>query len=207
MVFDQLEEVKDIQYDINRAAVWALLGYKKGKTKLPQRMVELVDSSFREAQEMICPIGAYIFRRIDKKKTEISLLATDTTIEGNSAQKLLRNSFAVILMAVTIGPELESRISQYAEEKQFEKSLVLDAIGSEAAEASINALNFYLLGLARQAKIRLTKRFSPGYGDLPLKFQKDLESEMAFERLGISVDSLFILTPRKTVTAIIGVEE
>jgi len=110
-------------------------------------------------------------------------------------------------MAVTIGSGLENLSSRYTKEKQFENALVLDTIGSEAAEASANALNSYLLTLARQAKNTLTRRFSPGYGDMPLEFQKDMFKELALGHLDIALDKKYILSPRKTVTAIIGVQE
>jgi len=110
-------------------------------------------------------------------------------------------------MAVTIGSGLENLTSRYTKEKQFKNALVLDTIGSEAAEASANALNSYLLTLARQAKNTLTGRFSPGYGDLPLFFQKDMFRELSLDSLNIVLDKKYILFPRKTVTAILGVEE
>ena len=207
MDFDRLHIVEDIQYSIDRKTVYSLLGYKKEKTKLPQKMFARVDLAFEEAEKWIDAKGVYIIRRIKEKGDPISLQGSATVIEGQSANNLLKNSFAVIFMAVTIGSGLEKLASRYTKEKQFENALVLDTIGSEAAEASANALNSYLLTLARQAKHTLTGRFSPGYGDMPLKFQKDMFKELALDRLSIILDKKYILFPRKTVTAIIGVEE
>ncbi len=207
MVFDQLKIEENIQYSIDKKAVYSLLGYKKEKTKLPQIMVDRVEKAFQDAERQIEAKGAYIIRRIKKKGDPITLQDTTTSLEGHSAANLLKNSFAVIFMAVTIGSGLENLAGLYTKEKQFENALVLDTIGSEAAEASANALNSYLLTLARQAKKTLTQRFSPGYGDLPLKFQKDMVKELSLEGLNIVLDKKFILFPRKTVTAILGVEE
>ncbi len=207
MVFNKLRIVGDIQYSIDKRAVYSLLGYKKDQTKLPQKMFDLVDLAFLEADKWIEAKGVYIIRRIKTKGEVITLQNSTTILEGHSAKNLLKNSFAVIFMAVTIGHGLENLISQYTEEKQFEKTLFLDTIGSEAAEASANALNNYLLTLARQAKNFLTSRFSPGFGDLPLFFQKDMFRELSLGSLDIVLDKKYFLSPRKTVTAIIGVEE
>ena len=207
MVFDRLKIEGNIQYSIDKKAVYSLLGYKKDRTKLPQKMADRVEKSFQDAEKLIEAKGAYIIRRIKKKGDLITLLDSTTSLEGFSAINLLKNSFAVIFMAVTIGPGLENLAGQYTKEKQFENALVLDTIGSEAAEASANSLNSYLLTLARQAKKTLTQRFSPGYGDLPLKFQKDMFRELSLDGLDIILDNKFILFPRKTVTAILGVEE
>lgn len=207
MDFDRLHIIGDIQYSIDRKTVYSLLGYKKDQTKLPQKMFDRIDLAFQEAEKLIETKGVYIIRRIKKKGDPIYLQGSPTTIWGHSAKNLLKNSFAVIFMAVTIGSGLEKLASQYTKEKQLEKALVLDTIGSEAAEASANALNSYLLTLARQAKNTLTKRFSPGYGDLLLTFQKEMFRELSLDGLNIVLDKKFILFPRKTVTAILGVEE
>lgn len=207
MEFDKLRIVGDIQYSIDRKTVYSLLGYKKGQTKLPQKIYDRVDLAFLEAEKLIDAKGVYIIRRIKKNGDPICLQGSRTTIKGHSASNLLKNSFAVIFMAVTIGPGLENLTSRYTKEKQFEKTLVLDTIGSEAAEASANALNSYLQTLARQAKYTLTGRFSPGYGDLPLSFQKDMFRELSLDSLSIVLDKKFFLFPRKTVTAILGIEE
>lgn len=207
MEFDKLRIEEDIQYSIDKKVVYSLLGYKKEKTKLPQKMFDRIEAAFEEAEKLIDAKGVFIIRQIKEKGNLICLQNSQTTILGQSAKDLLKNSFAVIFMAVTIGSGLEKLTGQYTKEKQFENALVLDTIGSEAAEASANALNSYLLTLARQAKNTLTRRFSPGYGDLPLTFQNDMYRELSLDRLKIVLDKKHILFPRKTVTAIIGVEE
>ena len=206
MIFDRLQIEKDIQSTVDRDKVYALLGYKKGKTELPQRMVDLLEDSFEEARQVKTPAGVYMAREIEKKGETISILGSEAALEGFSVRNLLKNSFAVLFLAVTIGPGLENLIAQYDQEKQFEKTLILDAIGSEEAEAAANSLNNHLLVLARQAKLTLTRRFSPGYGDLSLQFQAQLYKELSLAVLGISIDDKFILRPRKTVTALLGVE-
>jgi cobalamin-dependent methionine synthase I len=64
-----------------------------------------------------------------------------------------------------------------------------------------------LITQSRQAKLFLTTRFSPGYGDLPLTFQRDLYRELSLDELGIRITEKCILYPQKTITAVIGVEQ
>ena len=50
-----------------------------------------------------------------------------------------------------------------------------------------------------------TWRFSPGYGDLPLDIQPDFLTVLdAQKRIGLNATANNILTPRKSVTALIG---
>ncbi len=49
-------------------------------------------------------------------------------------------------------------------------------------------------------------RFSPGFGDLSITFQKPLlEGLCAFEILGITLNNAFLMTPVKSITAIMGI--
>ena len=53
----------------------------------------------------------------------------------------------------------------------------------------------------------LRPRFSPGYGDLPLDFQKEfLKITDASRKLGISLNDSLLMSPSKSVTAIIGIK-
>jgi cobalamin-dependent methionine synthase I len=54
----------------------------------------------------------------------------------------------------------------------------------------------------------MNRRFSPGYGDLPLNVQaKFLEIMQASKKLGIYLNESDLMIPRKSVTAILGVFE
>ncbi len=52
----------------------------------------------------------------------------------------------------------------------------------------------------------LSKRFSPGYGDLSLEIQKNLLAYLdAHRRIGIELTENYLMIPQKSVTAILGV--
>ena len=49
-------------------------------------------------------------------------------------------------------------------------------------------------------------RFSPGYGDLPINMQKDIFAALDCPRkIGLSLNESLLMSPSKSVTAIIGV--
>ena len=52
-----------------------------------------------------------------------------------------------------------------------------------------------------------TKRFSPGYADLPLEFQPHLLERIASaQSVGITLNSSLLMSPMKSITAIIGIK-
>ena len=54
--------------------------------------------------------------------------------------------------------------------------------------------------------MNITFRYSPGYGDLPLDIQKNFLNVLdAQKKIGLTTSENFLLFPRKSVTAIIGI--
>ncbi len=52
----------------------------------------------------------------------------------------------------------------------------------------------------------LTHRFSPGYGDLSMSVTEEILAVLdAGRRIGVSVTKSLMMTPMKSVTAIIGI--
>ncbi len=207
MLYDRLIRLDRIEnFEINKKAVWGLLGYRIKSTVVSSRVKKIVDECFQEAESLISPRGTYIIRKIKSKNSLIELENTGLTLKGESMKKLLRDSFAVILIAVTIGPGIDEKIREETEAGRIERALIFDVIGSEAVEAVANALNHLLDTQARHIRAFLTMRFSPGYGDLPLDFQKELYRELKLDELGIQINEKNLLYPQKTITAVIGVE-
>ena len=51
-----------------------------------------------------------------------------------------------------------------------------------------------------------TKRFSPGYSDLPLEIQRDIFRVLGCEkRIGLMLNESLLMSPSKSVTAIVGI--
>ncbi|MFT3951613.1 MAG: vitamin B12 dependent-methionine synthase activation domain-containing protein [Oscillospiraceae bacterium] len=122
---------------------------------------------------------------------------------GENLAKNLAGCGRAILFAATVGLETERRRRQAAVRSQAE-GLVLDAVGTAAIEAFCDALcaNW----AAEFSPDKLRPRFSPGYGDLPLAFQKTLLARLDAARLvGITLTDALLMMPQKSVSAIVGI--
>jgi len=208
MIFGQVIQTSDFSIQINQKSVLSLLGYKHGKTRLSETAGKVLESAFNKAESLIHPNGVYRVEKIKDKSNGIITFSSPALIfKGKSISRLLSSSFAAVLTAVTIGPELEEASAEKTQSGQLEQALAFDVIGSEAVEAAAESLNFYLISLARQEKLFLTKRYSPGYGDFALKNQMQFFDILSLSDLGISIDDNYMLTPRKTITAVLGVNQ
>lgn len=122
-------------------------------------------------------------------------------------KKNLRNSQSVILFAATVGIEIDRLIARY-EVLSPATSLLLDAIGSERVEALCDEFCADMKEKKGAEGYSLRPRFSAGYGDLPIEFQKTIFALLdPPSRIGVTLNDSYLMTPRKSVTAIIGVEK
>ena len=125
--------------------------------------------------------------------------------EGRDIRKLLDGCTEAVLMALTLGSELE-RILMQEEVRDMSDALVLDVCASAAVEEAADDFERKLSDLLRKEGRYLTNRYSPGYGDLPLSCQRPLLELLNAQRAaGITLTSSGLMVPRKSVTAIMGI--
>ncbi len=205
MRFDVLVRAEDLALNVNVRAALSLLGFKRGRTKAPEKVRTLLESCLAEGMELARPVGAYRARRLERAGDgQFLVVGSRVRLTGRSMERLLKDCFGVVFLAVTIGPELEQRVAEYAASGRSDRAVVLDAVGSELAEAAAVALNDRIRTEARQRGWGLTRRFSPGYGDLSLAVQHDLAQELGLADLGVAVTGTNMLVPQKSVTALVG---
>lgn len=146
----------------------------------------------------ITPRVAYRRVSIERKEGFIDLGFSKT--DSRDIQKCLSNYNEALLISVTLGPRVD-------------KLILRESMLSPASAFTIDALaSAYAEGLIQLAEDILTastlhsNRFSIGYGDLPLSLQGDfLEFLSAESTLGITLSDAFIMSPMKSITAIVGV--
>ena len=111
----------------------------------------------------------------------------------------------IVLFACTAGAETDRRIAR-AKLASPARGLLMHAIGAQQVEGACDRL---CGRLAEQfPDRRLTDRYSPGYGDLPLEMQRDVMEALDCGRtIGITLTDSLLMTPSKSVTAIIGMKE
>ena len=116
----------------------------------------------------------------------------------------LRHCTEGILFAVTLGAETDRLLRRWSAQ-----SMAKAAVGQAVCAVWLDQLcadycDSFLPTLDEGQY--LTPAFSPGYGDLPLTLQGPLLNLLdAPRRVGLCASSTHILTPRKSVTAILGI--
>ena len=137
---------------------------------------------------------------------ENNIRLANVTVTSASLKKALDNCDSVILFAATVGNELDRLIARYSVSSPA-TAFMLDAIGIAQIEALCNMFcdetksEKSLLGKAT------TPRFSAGYGDLELSFQRDIFNLLdCHKKIGLTLNESLLMSPSKSVSAIIGIK-
>ena len=110
-----------------------------------------------------------------------------------------------LLLACTLGAGVDAAL-RAAGASDMAYAVVLDALASVAVEQTADAAEQTLRNEEREEGQFLTGRFSPGYGDYPIAVQNDLLRLLdAPRKIGLCATPAHLLTPRKSVTAVLGV--
>ena len=134
---------------------------------------------------------------------ELDLGFAKTTSKG--LRRHLEGCSEIILFACTAGAEMDRRIAR-TKLGSPAKGLLMHAIGAQQVEGGCDRLCRYLA--ERFPDRLLTDRYSPGYGDLPLSLQREVMEALDCGRtIGITLTDSLLMTPSKSVTAIIGMKE
>jgi len=111
----------------------------------------------------------------------------------------------IVLFAATVGIGIDRLIARYGRISPT-KALLFQAIGAERIESLCCAFNSDITEKYRLSSMFTKPRFSPGYGDMPLEFQRDIFRVLDCPRkLGLTLTDSLLMSPSKSVTAIIGV--
>ena len=153
----------------------------------------------------------------DKLSYKICFAEYETSIEGTRCDlgftstesadlaKCLSGCDKILLFAATVSLELDRLILRYGKTEPS-VSVCLQAIGAERIEALCNAFCDEMKEEYAKSSRSLRPRFSAGYGDLPIEVQKEIFKALGCERrIGLTLNDSLMMSPTKSVTAIIGI--
>lgn len=128
----------------------------------------------------------------------------DITIKSRDLGKNLRGCSKVYLMGATIGVAIDRLIARSAV-RDLVDAAIYQAIGAAYIEDYCDYINEEIRKQANEEGLTIKPRFSPGYGDLGLEYQREIFALLNLPKhVGISLSESLIMSPSKSVTAIIG---
>ncbi len=195
-------EVRTAVYDAPPINKKEILRYA-GAREADETLASLLDECIASADTAFSYRVAYAVYPVTVSEGKISLGVLETA--SQDLEKNLTGCHAAVAFCATVGHTLD-RLVRRESVTSPARALLLDAFGTERVEALADAFCTTLAEEYALAGCVLRPRFSPGYGDLPLSAQKDLFSMLSLpERLGVSLNESLLMTPKKSVTAFVGI--
>ena len=186
----------------NKKEAMRYLGYRG--QELSNEILKMIDEIAGEAEKAATPRHCTVSDELCRDGGELFLKSSGMALEGQSIKNHLKNCDKVILLAATLGIETDRLIRMY-EARDMTRAVIFDACASALIETCCDGICTSLEREAGKEGLYPTKRFSPGYGDMPLSAQPGLIRVLDAQRkIGLTLSDSLIMLPRKSVTAIIG---
>lgn len=189
---------------IDRKETARYLGY--GNNEPDEVILKLMDECEGPLMEACHPAFCYgVFDIVLCSEEKVVLSECALELHGRDIVKLLQNCSQAVLFAATLGSEVD-RLLRKLQVVSMPKALITDAMAGTAIEQICNDFQKELS--IQFPNMQQTMRYSPGYGDLPLAVQTDFLATLeAGKRIGLAVTNSNMLSPVKSVTAVIGLRD
>ncbi|MBE6600525.1 MAG: Vitamin B12 dependent methionine synthase activation subunit [Ruminococcaceae bacterium] len=177
--------------------VFSFLGIHdvKARSELSAKVMTVIEEIKNAAKPRLC------YARFNIKNEGLLDLGFAKT-ESRDLAKNLADCNSIILVCATLGLEIDRLIAKYSRISPS-RAVIFQAAGAAAIESVLDLFEDEL----RSEGLTLKPRFSCGYGDLALSLQRDIFSALGCERaIGVTLTDSLLMSPTKSVSAIIGVE-
>ncbi|GMQ82761.1 MAG: vitamin B12 dependent-methionine synthase activation domain-containing protein [Rhodothermia bacterium] len=172
-----------VRIQVPREEVKRYLGYPAGAIVKP-RIESALDELWPIAMSLLDPKGVY--RILSKEEVADSNMPDPSDVVG--------------IAVCTIGSGLVVESADRGASGQYLVSLILDAFGSAAAEATADVFSKILCNEATKLGLFAQRRISPGYGAWDTCNQRVFLALLSTESVGISLTPGQMMRPRKSVS-------
>jgi len=194
------ETIASLPIALQAGDILRSVGYPAGVAP-PPRIVRSVEEALAEAGPWLQPRGTYSLYAVTVQ-TKHTLQIGGATIAGEISE-YLRGARRVAVFMVTAGIEITRRAGLASQRGDAFAGLVLDAIGSWAAENAAEALLARLAGHLLPGE-SFTLRYSPGYCGMNLDQQRVLFELAPAGAAGITLLPSLLMQPLKSISGIVG---
>ena len=151
------------------------------------------------------PKVIYTEKAIRKTDNGSLILEENVALRSGKLSKAMGKCDRAAIFIATIGKGLDSLIQKLVARKKLADAYVFDAIGSVAAEDTVEKFQSMVDHRSRPRKERTTLRFSPGYCDWRVEEQKKIFGLLDNSLIGVHLTPNYLMTPRKSVSGVFGI--
>ena len=178
------------------------IGVPKGKADT--HLIEKVEQGFSLLKEIAQPRVVYQQMGIELGEESVTITGTTCKVKSRDLHRLFENCHACIVMAATLGMEVDRQIALKQKIDMLE-AMIFDSCASVWIDKICDDTEAEIMQMITEGEY-LTMRFSPGYGDVPLETSAEIIEVLCTQKkIGLSLTESQMLVPTKSITALIGV--
>ncbi len=175
--------VETFELEIGRERAYRLLGIRPEEREPLESVVRDFDRELAAARGLI--------------EARTVSLTSHSDLRGSA---FFDDEAPLTLVVCTIGDALEQRVAELSDRGHVVRAMLLDALGSAAAEELADRSNRRICEEALRAGLDPGPRVSPGCGAWKLEGQVWLFRELAPQEIGVTLGEAHMMTPRKSVS-------
>jgi cobalamin-dependent methionine synthase-like protein len=179
-------------------------GYKKGIDVPDAAVLALFDEALALGESLMMP-------RVVYRAVPVTGQGPDLIEAGGERLHIpqigtLWGSLEAVGGAIcTIGAAVEERVRDLWEARELPLAVMLDSVGSAAAESLAEYVNDLLCQVALAAGLKVTNRISPGYAGWDTAEQAALFRLCPGDPIGVTLNSFCVMMPGKSISILVGV--
>jgi hypothetical protein len=184
--------VDTIAIDIDTREVEKLLGTREDSpARTNRRFKDTLEEAVSRAGELLEPRGIY------------TVAAGRDLPDSNMFETLERMAFCIC----TVGGRLEEEVTVLSRGGELLKAVVLDSVGSVAAESAADFIENRIRTEAKRDGLDISCRASPGYGDWDIGEQACMFRLLPAERIDVRLSDSLMMIPRKSISFAVHIAE
>lgn len=179
-----------------------ILRYMGCKEETPSAS-ELIHEFLPRVHNSLLPKGSFARLPVEIKDNVVKI--SDLCVTSYDLSKNLSECSEVIVFALSLGTDVDRLINKYSIIRPS-ASLCINSIGVAAIEEYADMFCKEISDKLSAENLYTRPRFSCGYGDFSIEYQADILKLVNASRLcGINLTNSYLMTPSKSVTAIVGI--
>lgn len=181
---------------IDKRELLSYLGYRG--QEISQELDIKINYAIDLCKSLVKPMSVVKRFKVNRETKQVE--GTTLTLQGEDIWKHIEGCSEIYMLCGTIGFGPEREINKLMVSDRT-LAIILDSAATCAIESTLDDLEKTLDG-------NLTTRYSCGYGDFDIKHQKEICAVLdTFRKIGVFVNASYMLSPQKSVTAIIGIKD
>lgn len=176
-----------------------------GRNAADEQTEKLISEVFTELDRIARPKAVHrVFSCVQRKeKIQIGTMQ----VHSKNLARNLQGCTQTVLMATTLGIEVDLAMRRYAL-TDMAKVVIFQACAAAMLEEFCDECQAKIADEMAPEYKGMRPRFSPGYGDFDIHHQEEILRMLdAHKKIGLSMTESCMLTPTKSVTALIGFAE